>query len=189
MHMLLNLYIYVFHQFGDFQPTSLQMSSLLHSVRNSDSHTLILPTSSSNPLVLLSPLPHQCCSVFHSEQFSQVIFQMTNFPAVQLLNMCVENSADLNPTRSLELKVGALVDLKNLKKKRNQANANHGLLGASLCSIIMARANQYICGFSSVQSGCSVMSNSLRPQEPQHARPPCPQPIPRVYSNSCPLSQ
>ena len=44
---------------------------------------------------------------------------MTNFPAVQLLNMCVENSADLNPTRSLELKVGALVDLKNLKKKRN----------------------------------------------------------------------
>ena len=36
-------------------------------VRDSDSHTLILPTSSSNPLVLLSPLPHKCCSVFRSE--------------------------------------------------------------------------------------------------------------------------
>ena len=31
------------------------------------------------------------------------------------------------------------------------------------------------------------MSNSLRPHEPQHARPPCPSPTPRVYANSCPL--
>ena len=31
------------------------------------------------------------------------------------------------------------------------------------------------------------MSNSLRLHEPQHARPPCPSPTPRVYSNSCPL--
>ena len=34
----------------------------------------------------------------------------------------------------------------------------------------------------------SVMSNSLRPHEPQHARPPCPSPTPGVYSNLCPLS-
>ena len=34
----------------------------------------------------------------------------------------------------------------------------------------------------------SVMSNSLRPHGLQHARPPCPSPTPRVYSNSCPLS-
>ena len=33
------------------------------------------------------------------------------------------------------------------------------------------------------------MSDSLRPHEPQHARPPCPSPTPRVYPNSCPLSQ
>ena len=33
------------------------------------------------------------------------------------------------------------------------------------------------------------MSNSLKPHEPQHARPPCPAPTPRVHSNSCPLSQ
>ena len=32
------------------------------------------------------------------------------------------------------------------------------------------------------------MSNSLWPHEPQHSRPPCPLPTPRVYSNSCPLS-
>ena len=33
------------------------------------------------------------------------------------------------------------------------------------------------------------MSNSLWPYGLQHARLPCPSPIPRVYSNSCPLSQ
>ena len=40
----------------------------------------------------------------------------------------------------------------------------------------------------SVQFSRSVISNSLRPHEPQHARPPCPSPTPGVYPNSCPLS-
>ena len=35
----------------------------------------------------------------------------------------------------------------------------------------------------------SVVSDSLRPHESQHARPPCPSPTPRVYSNSCPSSR
>ena len=39
----------------------------------------------------------------------------------------------------------------------------------------------------SVQFSRSVMSDSLRPHESQHARPPCPSPTPRVHSNSCPL--
>ena len=41
----------------------------------------------------------------------------------------------------------------------------------------------------SVQFSRSVMSDSLRPHELQHARPPCPSPAPRIYSNSCPSSQ
>ena len=41
----------------------------------------------------------------------------------------------------------------------------------------------------SVQFSCSVMSDSLRPQGLQHARPPCPSPSPGVHSNSCPLSR
>ena len=41
----------------------------------------------------------------------------------------------------------------------------------------------------SVQFRCSVMSDSLRPHEPQHARPPCSSPAPGVHPNSCPLSQ
>ena len=35
----------------------------------------------------------------------------------------------------------------------------------------------------------SVVSNSLGPHGVQHARPPCPSPTPKVYSNSCPSSQ
>src|SRR5574337_1122629 len=31
---------------------------------------------------------------------------------------------------------------------------------------------------------CSAVSDSLRPHGRQHARPPCPSPTPRVYSNS-----
>ena len=33
------------------------------------------------------------------------------------------------------------------------------------------------------------MSDSLRPHESQHARPPCPSPTPGVHSNSCPSCQ
>ena len=40
-----------------------------------------------------------------------------------------------------------------------------------------------------VQFSHSVVSHSLRPHESQDARPPCPSPIPGVYSNSCPSSQ
>ena len=43
--------------------------------------------------------------------------------------------------------------------------------------------------FSSVQFSYSVMSDSLRPHESQHARPPCPSPTPGVHSDSRPLSQ
>ena len=43
--------------------------------------------------------------------------------------------------------------------------------------------------FPSVQFSHSVVSDSLRPQESQHARPPCPSPTHRVYSDSCPSSQ
>ena len=39
------------------------------------------------------------------------------------------------------------------------------------------------------QFSCSVLSDSLQPHEPQHVRPPCLSPTPRVHSNSCPLCQ
>ena len=44
------------------------------------------------------------------------------------------------------------------------------------------------CMFSSVQFSCSVVSDSLRPHELQHARTPCLSPTPGVYPNPCPSS-
>ena len=42
---------------------------------------------------------------------------------------------------------------------------------------------------STVQFSRSVVSNSLQSHEPQHARPPCPSPTPRIHPNPCPLSR
>ena len=45
------------------------------------------------------------------------------------------------------------------------------------------------CFQDSVQFSHSVVSDSLWPHGLQHAKPPCPSPIPGVYSNSCLLNQ
>ena len=42
--------------------------------------------------------------------------------------------------------------------------------------------------FSCLLFSRSVMSDSLRPHESQHARPPCPSATSRVHTNPCPLS-
>ena len=53
------------------------------------------------------------------------------------------------------------------------------------------KCTEAFCGKtdSLVQFSHSVTSDSLRPHELQHARPPCPSPTPGVYSNSCPLNR
>ena len=53
---------------------------------------------------------------------------------------------------------------------------------------IFPRSNTIECKWSSVQFSRSVMSDSLRPHESQHTRPPCPSPTPRVHPNSGPSS-
>ena len=58
--------------------------------------------------------------------------------------------------------------------------------GWNLC-LLHWQMNSYPLGhqgslqFSSVQISRSVVSDSLRPHESQHARPPCPSPTPRVH--------
>ena len=50
-------------------------------------------------------------------------------------------------------------------------------------------SNFLLIQFSSLQSSCSGVSNSLQPHDSQHARPPCLSPTRRVLSNSCPSSR
>ena len=58
------------------------------------------------------------------------------------------------------------------------------------CPLFLCLGPSCSCGLASVlQFSRSVVSNSLQPHEPQHTRPPCPSPIPRVHPNLYPLSQ
>ena len=54
--------------------------------------------------------------------------------------------------------------------------------------LVDSRSKQPQYSLSSVQFNHSAMSNSLRPHESQHARPPCPSPSPGVHSDSRPSS-
>ena len=57
------------------------------------------------------------------------------------------------------------------------------------CHVLCALLQVAVCFLlSSVQFSRSVMSNSLRPHEPQLARPPCLSPTPGVHPNPCPSS-
>ena len=55
-----------------------------------------------------------------------------------------------------------------------------------VASFCMSKNSFYVY---SVQFSRSVMSDSLRPHESQHTRPPCPSPTPRIYPNSCTLNR
>ena len=64
-----------------------------------------------------------------------------------------------------------------------------GRANAICCSILAWKITwtEESDGLQSSQFSHSVVSDSLRPHELQHARPPCPSPTPGVHSNPCPL--
>ena len=68
-------------------------------------------------------------------------------------------------------------------KVRRQINWKMGESGTKDLNRHLTKDVFYFLHFS------SVASNSLWPHEPQHARPPCPSPTPRVYPNPCPSSR
>ena len=67
--------------------------------------------------------------------------------------------------------------------------SNPGLLHGRRTPYQLSHKGSTSKPFSSVQFSHSVLSDSLWPHESQHARPPCPSPTPRVYSNSCASSR
>ena len=69
------------------------------------------------------------------------------------------------------------------------SKSGHSLcFSASLSAVRLAPGTSWV-HFSPVQFSRSVVSDSLRPHESQHARPPCPSPTPGVHSDSRPSSQ
>ena len=66
---------------------------------------------------------------------------------------------------------------------------SHPLMASSPSTFHLSQHEGLMYVFSSVHFSRSVMSNSLRTHESQHARPTCPSPTPRVHSDSHPLSR
>ena len=73
-----------------------------------------------------------------------------------------------------------IINLKKSQSSRNIINKDNYSLTAWA---------SLVAQFSLVQFSHSIVSDSLRPHELQHARPPCPSPTPGVHSNSRPSSQ
>ena len=69
----------------------------------------------------------------------------------------------------------------------NICNESIGINSYSILCLLKTITGVFV-QFSSVQFSHSVLSDSLRPHESQHARPPCPSPTSGVHSNSGPSS-
>ena len=80
-------------------------------------------------------------------------------------------------------------ELRSLLMKVKEKSEKAGLELNSQKMKIMASGPITSWQIKSDQISCSVMSDSLRPHESQHARPPCPSPTPGVHSDSRPSSQ
>ena len=75
-------------------------------------------------------------------------------------------------------------ELKNILMKMKEESEKDGLkLNIQKIKIMTSGP------INSVQFSHSVLSDSLRPYETQHARPPCLSPTPGVHSDSRPSSQ
>ena len=79
------------------------------------------------------------------------------------------------------------IALKWLDRHMWKMNLNVSLILSKLTKLAHTGSTCMLSHFSSAQFSRSIVSDSLRPHELQHTRPPCPSPAPRVYSNSCPL--
>ena len=97
--------------------------------------------------------------------------------------ICMAESLCCIPETSTTLLVGC-TPVKNKKVKKKKTKKLTREKKKSKCQFRRWDKNIQFW----VQFSRSVMSNSLRPHESQHARPPCPSPTPGVHSNSCPSS-
>ena len=87
------------------------------------------------------------------------------------------------------------MSLPQFKKLNVRKKCISNIFSSTSCLFIMERKVKGITLFLAyfgalwVQFSHSVVSDSLRPHELQHARPPCRSPAPGVHPNSCPSSR
>ena len=100
-----------------------------------------------------------------------------------ILDLCFLPSFPVAITMGMNVLAKALKNTNNAEKRGN-------------CQVLIRPHSKVIIRFppvmmkhGSFRFSHSVVSDSLRPQGPQHARPPCPSATPGACSNSCPSIQ
>ena len=78
---------------------------------------------------------------------------------------------------------------KSCLKAQHSENYHHGIWSHNFMANRWRNSGNSETFYFLDQISHSVMSDSLRPHESQHARPPCPSPTPRVHPDSCPSRQ
>ena len=130
---------------------------------------------------------------YHSSKAS--ILWRSDFFIVQLSHPYMTTGKTIALTRwTFVDKVISLLIIRELQIKTTMRFTSHQLEWLSSKNpqtvnareVVERRKPSYPVG--SVQFSHSVMSDSLRPHESQHARPPCPSPSPRVHPDSRPSS-
>ena len=109
---------------------------------------------------LLNQSPHGCISLLFIRVFSVHQGPCTLHCSLRCVPIWIQEAKILNPEVSLRT----------------------GICQDHLMSLDLVSQR-----VSSVQFSHSVVSDSLRPHEPQHVRPPCPSPTPGIHPNPYPL--
>ena len=117
--------------------------------------------------------------------YAEYIMRNAGLDEIQAgIKMARRNINNLRYADDTTLKAESEEELKSLLMKVKEETEKVGLKLNIQKMKIMA-----FVPISSVQFSHSVVSDSLRPHEPQHARPPCLSPTPGVHSDSRPSSQ
>ena len=103
---------------------------------------------------------------------------------IDLMILLPDNSKGQHLLPCLQNTTDTILSLAGLNtcRRRLRSSLFPGINNAShlVCSVAQIRSDQI---------SRSVVSDSLRPHELQHTRPPCPSPTPGVHSNSHPSSR
>ena len=112
--------------------------------------------------------------------YAEYIMRNAGLDEIQAgIKMARRNINNLRYADDTTLKAESEEELKSLLMKVKEETEKVGLKLNIQKMKIMA-----FVPISSVQFSHSVVSDSLRPRESQHARPPCPSPTPGVHSDS-----
>ena len=131
-------------------------------------------------LLLLLPSIFPSMRVFSNESTLRI-----RWPKYWSFNFGIIPSKEIPRLISFRMDWLDLIAVQGTHKSLLQHHSSKASILLCLSFFIVQLSHPY----SSVQFSCSVVSDSSRPHESQHARPPSPSPTPGVHSDSRPSSQ